>query len=503
MTDLPLGAAGWTFISLYLSSLILLGWLGRRAMTTKTLEDFYLGGGQFGFWVLLFTLFATQYSGNTFFGFTGKTYRVGYGWVVALHFMTAVVVTYLVIAPHLHRLAKRHRFVTPPDFLVHRFDSRALATIAALVMIFALANYLLAQLMAMGRAMEGLAGGDAPVAYGVGVSVLALIMVVYGTLGGLRAVAWTDAIQGLLLMVGFAALAAVLAEHYGSIGEATRILAARDAETGSTYTTRPDANACRVWLSYVVIVGLGSALYPQAVQRMYAARSLKTLKTSLAVMAFMPLPAILTVLYAGIVAAAYLPGLSGAGSDAALGALLADVKDTGPLAGALVVVLIAAVLAAMMSTADSALLSISSMVTKDLYGGWLRPQASEAELTRVGKVSSWTLLAGLVWLAIALREHTSLVALLDRKFDVLVQLVPAFFGGLHIAWLARGPTIAGLVVGLTVALSLAFGDFAFVDGGKVAGFHPGLVALLPNLAVAVLGSRLVRASARNDATLPG
>ena len=95
----------------------------------------------------------------------------------------------------------------------------------------------------------------------------------------------------------------------------------------------------------------------------------------------------------------------------------------------LVVILICAVFAAMMSTADSALLSISSMISKDIYG-----------------------------LAIVLREQATLIHILDRKFDLLVQMV------------------------------LAFGQFDFVAGGKIAGFHPGLVALIPNLAIAVIGS---------------
>ena len=457
-------------------------------MARGSLTEFYLGGGHFGFGVLLFTLFATQYSGNTFFGFTGATYRIGYAWVMSVHFMTAVVVVYLLFAPRLHDLAKSHQFITPPDFLAHRFNSRRLTTLAAIVMTLALCNYLLAQLMAMGRAMQGLSGGESIDAYRYGVVVLAAIMVIYGTLGGMRAVAWTDAIQGVLLALGFGFLAVMLFQHFGGLDRATAILALRDSTEGTRYTNPPDPNRVRQWISYILMIGFGSALYPQAIQRIYAARDQRSLRRSLAVMAFLPLPTMCIAIIAGIMAAAHLPGLEGAGTDAALGQILARLQASSALANAVVVIMIAAILAAMMSTADSALLSISSMVSKDIYGRWLRKGADETELTRVGKICSWGLLTMMVFAAIALRDATSLVGLLDRKFDLLIQLVPAFILGIRFPWLRADAVFLGILVGLVIALALAFIPFAIVDAGKVYGFHPGFVGLIPNLAIAIGGS---------------
>ena len=94
----------------------------------------------------------------------------------------------------------------------------------------------------------------------------------------------------------------------------------------------------------------------------------------------------------------------------------------------------------------------------------------------------------LIVLAILLREKASLVELMDRKLDLLIQLAPAFILGLRWSALRAGPVAAGLTLGTVTALVLAFGDFPFTSHGKVAGFHPGLVALVPNLLVAVLGS---------------
>jgi len=489
---IPLSPGAWLFIALYLASAIGVGWLAFRARRENTLGDFYLAGRGFGVLVLLMTLFATQYSGNTFFGFSGKTYRIGYAWIMSLHFMTAIVVCYLLFAPRLHRLARQRGFVTPPDYLAWRFGSPWLTLIGATVMILALSNYLLAQLMAMGRAMEGLAGGDPALAYGWGVGLLALIMVIYGTLGGMRAVAWTDAIQGAVMLAGFSIVFVMLFQRFGSLEAATRLVIASEDPARAAKAAVPDAARLREWLSYVLIVGIGAALYPQAIQRIYAARSLRTLRHSLMGMALLPLPTQLMAMVAGIMALAYLPGLEGAGSDAVFSHLLAEIHAASMLGRVLVVVLIAAVLAAMMSTADSALLSISSMLSNDVYRPWLRPAASQAELTRFSKRCSWALIGALVLLAIVLRQHTSLVALLDRKFDVLVQLAPAFILGLRWPRLAGGATLAGCVAGLIVALGLAFGPFEAVQGGKLHGIHPGLYGLAVNTTIAVAGSLRTR-----------
>ena len=121
------------------------------------------------------------------------------------------------------------------------------------------------------------------------------------------------------------------------------------------------------------------------------------------------------------------------------------------------------------------MLSISSMFTKDIYGVHLRPDAPEAGLTRIGKRCSWIILGALAMLAILLKDQTSLITLLDRKFDVLVQLVPAFMLGVHWSGLETGPTLAGLVAGLVVALSLAFGTFRLCRSRQGVGLSPRAV----------------------------
>ena len=485
----PLNAMEIGFVGIYLGFLLVIGFVGWRSRKANTLQDFYLGGNSTGLWVLLLTLYATQYSGNTLFGFTGKTYRIGFSWTVSVQFMTAIVVVYLTFAPRLFSLSRQHGFITPADYLQHRFKTPALSFVGSIVMIIAIGNFLLAQMMAMGKAVEGLFEVNPWWAYVGGVVFLAVIIVVYETLGGFRAVAWTDAIQGSILMFGFAALIVLIFQRFGSLERATALLAEKDPGA----LQAPTAAGVREWISYLFIVGIGAALYPQAVQRIYCARNAKTLRFSLMIMVFLPLVTTSVSLIAGIMGRAYLPDLNPEQTDSLLTIICREVQQQSVAGRWVVVVLFAAILAAIMSTADSILLSISSMFTKDIYAPWIRRGAGESDLMRVGKLCAWLFITGAAVGAILLKG-TTLVTLLDRKLDLLIQLSPAFILGLWWKPLHGKAVLVGLVVGIGVALALAF-----MGHGKLYGIHAGVYGLGMNVTLAVAISLVSKPIAGGDA----
>ena len=194
---------------------------------------------------------------------------------------------------------------------------------------------------------------------------------------------------------------------------------------------------------------------------------------------------------------AYVPGLEGADADQAFASILRVIQESSLVGYALVVLIFSAVLAALMSTADSAMLSISSMFTKDIFLAHIKPAAKESELTRLGKRCSWAVVTILTILAILLKEQTSLISLLDRKFDLLIQVAPAFILGIHSSKLRAEPVLQGLIIGLLISLVLAFGNFSFIVNGKLWGFHPGFYGLLANMLISVLGSLLISRRERN------
>ena len=291
--QLVFGTGALVFITLYLLSMVGVGWIGRMRRKSNTLADFYLAGRSMGLLVLFLTLYATQYSGNTLFGYTGKTYRIGFTWTVSVLFMFSIIVGYLFFAPRLVVLARKMEFITPGDFIAHRFKSPFLTLLSTALMIYALGNYTLAQLKAMGVAVEGITDGRVPSAYGI--IALAIIMVVYETLGGMRSVAWTDVMQGVVLLTGFLTLAFIIPQLGGGLPAVVEKVAQLDPPKVQV----PSLEGCNTWISYILLLGCGAAIYPQAIQRLYASKSLQGLKGSLAVMAFMPLTTTLIALICG------------------------------------------------------------------------------------------------------------------------------------------------------------------------------------------------------------
>ncbi len=500
MNSLPFGPGAFCFIGLYLAGLIGLGILGRKASKENSLKDFYLAGPGIGFLVLWFTLFATQYSGNTIVGFTGKASAIGYTWLSSVQFMTAILVGYLLFAPQLHSLSKKHQFITPTDFLTWRYRHKGISLLATAIMVAALGNFFLAQLTAMGRAVEGLTSLPPETAFFWGVILLAGIMLLYETLGGFRAVAWTDLIQGGILAVGFAVLLALAFQTFGSPRETTLLL----LENSPEKALPPSGKSLRSWISFLLLLGIGAALYPQAIQRIYAAKNASTLRKGLAVMAFMPLFSALVATLVGVMVAAHLSGqMEGNPSDTALTVMLREIQAGSTFGYVLVVIIFTAVLGAIMSTGDSALLSISSMLTKDIYAGFINPDASEKVLTRYGKIISAVLVILLAWAAIQLNslgEKISLVQLLGMKFDMLIQLAPAFMLGIHWKGLRPSAVFVGMTTGLIIALSFFWvpaEGAGFLSLLKNSGFHPGLFGLLVNLILCLLLSFFPKSQSSN------
>jgi len=315
----------------------------------------------------------------------------------------------------------------------------------------------------------------------------AVVILVYECLGGLRAVAWTDALQGVVLVLGLLLVVVLIVVHVGTPAALIASVLARAPEK----IANPSLTMCLNWFSSFLLLGLGAPLYPQAIQRIYAARRLGELRRALAVMSVIPLFAISTVVFIGIAGLALFADLSKVESDQVTFRVLAHLVEVEPRASVAVLVVVMAVLAAIMSTADSALLSLSSIATKDFVArlrGWSDERAEG--LTRLAPVFSLAILVILG--SIALVPRLTLWRLLEIKFEILIQMSPAFvLGTLHRrddsqGFIARD-VLTGLFLGLTTALGLwALGVKSFY------GVHPGSLGVVVNYAAVVLSRTLRR-----------
>jgi Na+/proline symporter len=477
MSNSPFGLGSFAVIGVYLLVMIGLAVAARRVQGQRSLSEFYLANRSLGPVVLLLTLYATQYSGNSLLGLPGEAHRVGYFWVLSMGFMMSVVVTYLLFAPQLYHSARKHGFVTPGDWIDHRFGSPALSFLASLLYLLVLVNFLLAQLLAMGHVVATLSGQVLP--FWAGVVGLGLVIVLYETIGGMRGVAWTDCAQALLILLGLAGILLAILPGTGGLGAASSWIIEHQPEKAAV----PEGARITGWFSTLLLVSFSAAVYPQAIQRIFAAKSSSALRSSLSVMVFMPFVTVLPMLLVGILSIPLLPGLDGIDADQVMPELLRIWAGGSPWLHAMAVLVLTGTIAAIMSTADSVLLSLSSILAKDILGKtWLRGASSE-RLARFGKVLSWLVIAGLV--IFALSPRISLWGLIELKLEVLIQIAPAIIlGTLWPGMTGRG-ALAGLVVGALLAGAMTLGG-----AGKLWGWHAGVIGVAANLAVVCLVSLL-------------
>ena len=203
----------------------------------------------------------------------------------------------------------------------------------------------------------------------------------------------------------------------------------------------------------------------------------------------MPLVTTTVVTLIGVAAIARVGGGAGdVAQDQVMPLLLGQWAEAGGLAKAGAVLVFIGALAAIMSTADSCLLSLGALAAHDLLG---RP-GHDAATARTGKWVAAGILVAMV--PMALWPGLTLWRLIELKMELLIQCVPAFLIAIHWARLAAGPTLLGLVLGTVFSAGFTFGGVS-----RVGGVHIGIIGLALNIAIAVVGSTLQKPGERQVA----
>jgi len=289
------------------------------------------------------------------------------------------------------------------------------------------------------------------------------------------------------MVFGLGALLLWLISQTGGLEAMTQAVARVRPEAVAVPDTRTRIN----WFSTIALLGLGSVLYPQAIQRIYAARSARVLRNAFALMTFMPLVTTLVVTLIGVAAIAQIDGLTGSQTDEVVPELLARWASEGAVARFLAVLVFVGALAAIMSTADSCLLSLGSIIARDLMGG----SEHAARTTQLGKWVAALMLAAMI--PIALMRDVTLWRLIELKMELLIQCVPAFLLAIHWKRQRSGPTLLGLLVGTLFSVGATL-----LGHSHLAGLHAGIVGLGLNLSIVTAGSLLPRGRVRETGAEP-
>jgi len=222
----------WLFVFVLLYWSYCVFWGVRCAMQAKTASDYFIAGRRLSLWVFVLAATATSFSGWTFMGHPGLLYRDGFQYAYASFYAITIPFTGVLFLKRQWMLGKRFGFVTPGEMLSHYFKSDLIRILVVLVALVFSIPYLGLQLRASGFLFNVLTDGLVNVE--VGMWLLSAVVFVYVASGGLRAVAYVDTVQCVLLMLGITIIGIIALNYVGGwskLNEGIFALAQFDVET--------------------------------------------------------------------------------------------------------------------------------------------------------------------------------------------------------------------------------------------------------------------------------
>lgn len=344
---------------IYFLLLLVLTYYAKRIQQTGSYSEFYLANRNLSTLILCFTLFASQYSGNTLLGMPAATYRLGFEFFVCIIFPVSVIGAYLLFAPKLQTLSQRYNFITPADYIDHQFQSRLLVNLVNLIYCIVLVSYIITNLKVIGFVVSNLTQNK--ITFIQAIIGLTFILLIYETIGGMRAVVWTDALQGLMMLIGCILIFYFIQKEYGSV--LSHLPSIRQQRPD--FFAAPDFNSSLKWFSMILLAAFSVSLYPHAIQRIFAAKSAKALKNAFKIMLLLSFIVLVPVVLIGLTGVSLIPGLDKSASEEIIPLLLTDLAEKSPYLNWLIIVFFISLIAAIMSTIDSVILSLSSIVNRD------------------------------------------------------------------------------------------------------------------------------------------
>jgi len=434
-------------VGAYLAVLLGIGFVARRR-ARKTADDYFVASRTLPPWVLFLTMAATNFSAFTVFGVSGAGWRIGYAFYPIMAFGTGfMALTFYFIGQPVWQLGKEKGLLTPPELVFDRLGSPTLRLLFLGVMAAFTLPYLAMQPMAAGYALEELLG----IPYFAGAALITGVMLLYTLFGGMRGVAWTDVFQGGMLIVLLLVALVLVAAPLGGLPAANQSAALRWPDLFS----RPGmggAFPAGIWLGYMLLWFFADPMFPQLFQRFYAARGKRALRTTMVMYPVITGILFLLPVTIGVLGRLTFPELpAGEASDRILPLLLGKFAP-GPLEA----LILTAALAALMSTLDSQLLTLSSMFTQDLVRP-LTGRLSSRKYIASGGASSgldsplagklFVVVLALAGLGIAWRPPGTFLEIATEAFTGLAVLFPTVVAALYWPRVTAKGAIASILVG--------------------------------------------------------
>ncbi|WP_018872258.1 sodium/proline symporter PutP [Thioalkalivibrio sp. ALJ16] len=423
----------------YLAAMLVLGIAAYR--TTTTLSDYVLGGRRLGPGVAALSAGASDMSGWLLLGLPGAIYVSGLSelWI-GVGLVVGALLNWLFVAGRLRRFtALAKDSLTIPDFLENRFEDRTriLRVVSAIVILVFFTLYISAGLVGGGLLFQSSFGMDYETAVWVG----AIVIISYTFLGGFLAVSWTDFLQGILMFLTLLVVpmfAVVLVGGWGSV----------QSEVVAVDPTHVQVLQGMTFLGMISLLawGLGYFGQPHILARFMALRSERDVpRATLIGMTWMVL-ALIGAVATGYMGIAYFADAPLADGETVLIELIRALFNPW-VAG----ILMAAILAAIMSTIDSQLIVSASAITNDFYRGILRTEAGATELVWISRAA--VLGVSLVALLLAMAPEAGVLDLVAYAWGGFgAAFGPVIILALYWSRMTRNGALAGMVVGAVTVI---------------------------------------------------
>jgi SSS family solute:Na+ symporter len=425
----------------YFLIVLVIGFIARTRWKS-TPDTYFLADRKLGTLILLGTMVATNFSAFTVFGTSGAGYRDGYAFFPIMGFGTGfMALTFWIIGRKIRQAGIEHGLVTPPELVKQLYQSPALSFVFALVMIIFTIPYLALQPMAAGYALEALLG----LPYFLGCLLVTGIILLYTLRGGLRAVAWTDLFQGLVMFVLLAVSLIMVAWHHGGFIEANQKILISNPELFS----RPGGlgkYSPGIWFSFMVLWFFCDPMFPQLFQRFFSAKSDRSISRTMALYPLVCTVVFIMPIAVGVLGRLSFPDLAGKQADRILPMVLNLIA--GDFMAALVM---AAGLAALMSTMDSQLLTLSSIFTRDIVP---RLGNSKNKTSITGRV--FVIVLSLAGLALAYKPPATILQIATQTFTGLAVLFPTVIFGLYFKRVYPAAAILSILGGEIALIAFYF-----------------------------------------------
>ncbi|MFC7392861.1 sodium:solute symporter family protein [Scopulibacillus cellulosilyticus] len=447
------------------------------------LEQWTVGGRNFGATLVFFLMAGEFYTTFTFLGGSGWAYGKGGPAFYILGYLSLEYVIAFFFFPAVWEYGKKHKLVSQPDIFVSKYKSQLLGIIVAIVGVMAIIPYLVVQFKGLGILVSMSSYGSISSTAAIWLGGISLG--IYVMISGIHGSAWTSVLKDFLIILVVIFLGIYMPFHYyGGLHNMFEAI----TKVKPDFLTLPDKGLNSSWfISTVIMNVIGAFMWPHVYGSIFSSRGKKALRRNAAIMPLYTLM-LLFVLFIGFTAVLQVPGLK----DPDLSLLQLSVKTFDPW---FVGIIGGVGLLTALVPGSILIMTAATLLSKNVYKV-LVPLANEKQVSILAKVL--VPIITLISIYFTLSGGKTIVFLLLVGFSISAQVAPAlFYSFLKNNFVTKQGAIAGIIVGLIII------GYIDITGRTVSSLFPflpqfvkdmniGIIALAVNIIVMLVVSLLTK-----------